>query len=216
MDPWLERHWGDVHQSLITYTRDHLQDALPAGLLARMQERVFVEFPDANPVTEGFIEILDTGSQGRVVTVIEILSLANKQQGMGQELYVRKQRECAEAGVSLVEIDLLRAGKRVTNAPPEILPVSHRTAYQACVLRGSKSDVAEVYRISLRDRLPVIGIPLRPADPDALLNLQLLIDLAYRRGRYDLSIDYKSDPHPPLIAEDAAWAEELLKTRSQI
>jgi len=43
MDPYLERHWGDVHHSLIQYARDVLQPALPADLRARVEERVFLE-----------------------------------------------------------------------------------------------------------------------------------------------------------------------------
>src|SRR5262249_45102023 len=46
MDPYLERHWGDVHHSLITYVRDHLQRMLPKDLRARVEERVFVESPE--------------------------------------------------------------------------------------------------------------------------------------------------------------------------
>jgi hypothetical protein len=43
MDPYLEQFWGDVHHRLITYTCDALQRHLPGDLLARMDERVFVE-----------------------------------------------------------------------------------------------------------------------------------------------------------------------------
>ena len=46
MDPYLERHWGDVHQAVITYVRDWLQSRLPQDLRARMQERVYIETPD--------------------------------------------------------------------------------------------------------------------------------------------------------------------------
>ena len=46
MDPYLERHWGDVHQRIVTYIRDWLQSRLPADLRARMQERVYIEIPD--------------------------------------------------------------------------------------------------------------------------------------------------------------------------
>lgn len=45
MDPYLEQFWGDVHQSMITYARDQLQDHLPGDLRARVEERVFVESP---------------------------------------------------------------------------------------------------------------------------------------------------------------------------
>src|SRR5208283_240262 len=43
MDPYLEQYWGDVHHRLITYACDALQKDLPGGLLARVDERVFVE-----------------------------------------------------------------------------------------------------------------------------------------------------------------------------
>lgn len=43
MDPYLEAHWGDVHHSLVQYARDALQPGLPPALVARVEERVFVE-----------------------------------------------------------------------------------------------------------------------------------------------------------------------------
>ena len=43
MNPFLERSWRDIHTSLITYTRDALQQGLPDALLARAEERVFLE-----------------------------------------------------------------------------------------------------------------------------------------------------------------------------
>ena len=46
MDPYLEQHWGDVHQAFVTYLRDALQPQLPGGLRVRMKERVYIEVPD--------------------------------------------------------------------------------------------------------------------------------------------------------------------------
>lgn len=43
MDPYLEQHWRDVHASMIIYARDQLRELLPAGLKARVEERVFVD-----------------------------------------------------------------------------------------------------------------------------------------------------------------------------
>jgi len=45
MDPWLEQFWGDVHAALATYARDQLNERLVPGLVARMQERVYIESP---------------------------------------------------------------------------------------------------------------------------------------------------------------------------
>src|SRR4051812_40025156 len=43
MDPYLQQHWGDVHTSLVIYARDQIQGGLPPDLIARVQERVYLE-----------------------------------------------------------------------------------------------------------------------------------------------------------------------------
>ena len=43
MDPYLERHWEDVHTRLIGYVADALQPQLSEDLIARMEEKVYVE-----------------------------------------------------------------------------------------------------------------------------------------------------------------------------
>ena len=88
---------------------------------------------DAEPVTEGYIEIIDVKSGHRVVTAIEVLSPANKHAGEGQRLFLRKRDDMKRAGVNTVEIDLLRGGDRVLMVPAEQIPPSHRTDYQICV-----------------------------------------------------------------------------------
>jgi hypothetical protein len=164
------------------------------------------------PVTERYIDIIDVGSGRRVVTVIEILSLSNKLPGEGQDLYRRKQRELIDGHVNLVEIDLLRAGDRVLSVGLSHIPTAYRTPYQICVHRAAVVQPCyEVYRVPLRERLPVIRIPLRPTDTDVPLDLQALIDQCYRNGGYDEDIDYSIDPEPPLNAEDARWANVLLR-----
>ena len=53
----------------------------------------------------------------------------------------------------------------------------------------------------LRQRLPVIAIPLRPADRDIPLDLQAILAQCYRNGGYD-DIDYAGEPDPPLSTQD--------------
>ena len=43
MDPYLQQHWRDVHTSLVVYARDQLQSSLPRDLVARAEERVYLE-----------------------------------------------------------------------------------------------------------------------------------------------------------------------------
>jgi len=42
MDPYLERHWGDVHATLMVYLRDQINQLLPKDLQARVEETVNV------------------------------------------------------------------------------------------------------------------------------------------------------------------------------
>jgi hypothetical protein len=252
MDPYLEAHWPDVHQSLITSTRNALNRQLRGSLRARMGERVVVEensdpvrsiYPDVrvfehgdrDPMSEApapdsevalaeplvviarservrqpFVEIIDTASGGRLITVIEFLSPSNKYAGDGQEQYARKQQEIVAADINLVEIDLVRGGQRNLLQPDESLPESHRTTYLACVRRGFGRDAYHIFRMPLTERLPAFRIPLRRRDPDAVLNIQALVDQAYEEGRYD-DLDYTKPCIPRLEGTEAAWADQVLK-----
>jgi hypothetical protein len=249
MDPYLEAHWGDIHTSLIVYARDQIQDQLPDGLLARVEESVSIDlegirrtaFPDVKvvkapsvsrgtapgsatavlaepilipvrdePMTERHIEIVDTTSGHHVVTAIEFLSPVNKGSAEGRAAYRRKQRNYIAGGVHLVEVDLIRDGEFVLAVPLERVPVERRRPYAVCIRRASDPDQAAFYPLPLRERLPAVPIPLRPTDEDVTLDLQELIDLCYHRGHY-ASTDYSGEPSPRLSADDAAWADALLR-----
>jgi hypothetical protein len=57
---------------------------LPAARSVAVAETLRIPLPD-EPVTQGYIEIIDLATGRRVVTVIEVLSPANKAPGPGQE-----------------------------------------------------------------------------------------------------------------------------------
>ena len=163
---------------------------------------------ETEPIRQRFIEIIDVTSGGRVVTVIEIVSPTNKLPGPGRALYQSKQQECVAGRVNLVEIDLIRRGERELLVSPWELPPDWRTAYMACVHRANWKEWGrrEAYRLPLRERLPAIAIPLRATDRDIVMDLQSLVDEAYRAGAYDRTIDYRQPCDPPLDPDDAAWA----------
>ena len=250
MDPYLELFWRDVHHRLITYANDAIQLNLPDELLARADERVFVEsnddrrtiYPDVEiietsslgsrsssvavldvtepliveqplvePASQGFIEIIDTQSGNRVVTVIEFVSPSNKRPGDGRELYLQKQREVMASDASYVEIDLTRSSPRARLLPPEQIPARHRKTYQIAVNRPWQRRKFEVYTVSLRERLPKIAIPLRQTDQDIALDIQTLVEQCYINGRYD-KLNYSADLPTPLEGDDAAWADALLRS----
>jgi hypothetical protein len=191
----------------------HRPGSTPGGAAATLAEDVdiaesWVIKPFDEDVTETFIEIREASASNRLITVIEFLSPANKVKGEGQEQYVQKQKELRQAGVSLVEIDLVRTGKPTLTPPPERVPPAE---YRAIVRRGwDPPPVARYYVLPLRQRLGGIRIPLRQTDAEVTLRLQELIDQCYRNGRYH-TIDYRVDPVPPLTGADVPWADALLR-----
>lgn len=163
------------------------------------------------PITETYIEVIDSGSGNKVVTVIEILSPTNKISGDGMTAYREKQRQITRSDANLVEIDLVREGKHVLAVQLANIPPRQRLAYMVCVRRATARSRAEVYPVGLNERLPAIKIPLRPDDEDAVIELQPLVDQVYQRGRYEQTIDYNVDPTPPLGAKEGEWVDELLR-----
>ncbi len=61
------------------------------------------------------------------------------------------------------------------------------------------------------DMVPRPQYPLRGDDPDATLDLQEVFAAAYDRGAYDLEVDYRSPPNPPLTAPNAEWPGNVLR-----
>jgi len=160
--------------------------------------------------TDRHVLIYEAATGNRVVTAIEFLSPSNKTPGKDRERYRRKQRDYLDAGMNLVEVDLVRSGLFTLAVPERNVDQKFRSTYQICVRRITRPDHAEIYPAPIRERLPAIPIPLRPDDADVVLDLQELIDESYRRGRYE-TIDYSTDPQPPLSPDDARWADEVLQ-----
>ena len=67
----------------------------------------------------------------------------------------------------------------------------------------------DFWPIGLRDRLPVIPVPLRPPDGDVRVDLREALDQVHDEAGYAHFI-YDGTPEPPLSAEDAAWARPFL------
>lgn len=170
---------------------------------------ITIEFDES--AREGFIEVIDARSGGRVITVLEFVSSTNKLPGPGREQYRQKCLDLWRSGVSVVEINLVRMGGFTALFPQSLLAAENRTPYYAVVYRGWTPTACQYYAMPLERRLPAIAIPLRPDDPAVALDIQSLVDRCYRNGAYDQEIDYAKDPVPALEGESAEWARRLLK-----
>jgi Protein of unknown function (DUF4058) len=157
-------------------------------------------------IEEAFLKIIHVESE-ELVTVIEVLSPTNKIRGSrGRASFMAKRRDILDSGVHWVEIDLLRTGVPSVTDPP--LPPSD---YRILVSRADQRTRTRFWPIGVRQPLPEIKIPLRGKDPETLLNLGAVFRMVYDRAAYDASVDYRKGPQPPLEADDARWARELLR-----
>jgi hypothetical protein len=156
-------------------------------------------------VRERYIQIVDSSDQ-TVVTTIEILSPFNKQSDSpGRQAFIGKRDTVMSSPVHWIEIDLLRGGER----PPE---VADKSDYYVLLKRGGVWGPFEVWYTDLRDRLPIIAVPLHASDEDSPLDLQAMLDGIYQRGRYFEKLDYGKTPPPPrLRPADLAWAKERVQ-----
>lgn len=145
-----------------------------------------------------YIEIISVES-GEVVTVIELLSPANKS-GKGRVDYIEKQEELLETNVNLVEIDLLGYGRNTVLARriSTIKPDNWR--YIISISRANQRRKLQCYAMSIEQRLPRCLIPLREPDPDVVLDLPSAFNKAYTVGDYDILIDYSV--RPPILLSD--------------
>src|SRR5262245_33283918 len=113
MDPFLEEPalWSDFHSRFINSWADALAEVLPEQYDAYLGARVNPDSP-----RETFIEILHKPDRN-LVTVLELLSPANREQP-GRTEYLAKRRAILYQMVNLVELDLLRAGRRIPSQVP--------------------------------------------------------------------------------------------------
>jgi hypothetical protein len=153
-------------------------------------------------------------SNRQVVTVIEVLSPANKTAGTRTYYtYVRKQADVLGSDANLVEIDLLRRGLYVLAAPELSLERVRPFDYLVCVHRAARPGVYQLYPRTVRQPLPRIALPLRAPDGDVVLDLQAILQRCYDSAPYARLLAYTAEPHTPLPPEDTAWADALLREK---
>jgi hypothetical protein len=174
----------------------------PSAQTARATAPMELVLPNVEIERHSSLEIRDRRNR-RVVTVIELLSPTNKTPGADRDDYLRKRNVLLIENIHFVEIDLRRGGERP--GPPRLPPCD----YYALVSRHEDRPRLGVWPLRLRDRLPVIPIPLTAPDADVLLDLQAVLDRTYDAADYGKYI-YDETPEPPLSAEQLAWTRQFI------
>jgi len=166
-----------------------------------------VQVPLPDEVRETYLEVRETGTD-YVVTALEILSPTNKRPGRGRRIYEDKRMEVLASRTHLVEIDLIRAGE-----PMPITGNGRGCDYRILVCRGDCRPNASLYAFGVRQPIPAFSLPLKPNDQEPIVDMGRILHDLYDRASYDLRLDYKADPDPPLPLVDAAWAAQLLREK---
>jgi len=155
------------------------------------------------PVPHVTLEIRSVTNR-ELVTAIEIISPTNKR-GEGYWQYVDKRNRLLNTSAHLMEIDLLRPGKRIPMQ--DLLPPA---PYFVFLSRVDKRPLVDVWPIQLADVLPTVPIPLLAGDDDVALDLQLALNAVYDAFRYDLTVDYSRPSEVALAGETAVFAQTIL------
>jgi hypothetical protein len=164
-----------------------------------------VEVPMVGLAGEDFLEVRDVEA-GKLVTVIEFLSPANKLHPDGRKTYEEKRTRIFGTATHLIEIDLLRDGK-----PMPLRKKPPASAYRILISRSTRRPRAQLIAFGLRQPIPTFRLPLLAGDEEPEVDLNAVLHGVYERARFDLRLDYAKPSVPPIEEEDAGWARERIE-----
>lgn len=215
MDPYLEAEalWPAFHHQLVM----NLYQTLLPGLVDRYRARVTQRHYTTEQALftsilrdehhEDLIEVRQR-SDGRLVTVVDVVSPTNKLTPQGRAAYLERRKEGRAHGASLVEIDLVLQGQPTLDYSREGLP---EWDYGVTVTRSTQPERYEIYNATLQKRLPRFRLPLAADDRDTVLDLQTVFARTFEQGGFQAKIDYTKPPPTALDDGDRKWLDEHLK-----
>ena len=225
VDPYIEavENWSDFHARFVYVIARTLGPLIRERYHARIGNHEFqfeneiqlLENPQLQE-RQGFIQIFDRQSDNRLVTQIEVLSPTNRS-SLGWDQYRQKQGEILHSQAHLVTIDLLCQGLHALIVQVDrLLQSPGFRGFYIDVNRNPFRNRDEVYPFTLKDRLPLIRIPLADPDPDVVLDLPAVYTRVYDEALYCDTLDYRQDPpHLRLSQEERSWLDQHLRQQGK-
>lgn len=218
MNPYLEDPalWPQFHQQLITTLYQSLLPGLVDRYRSRLVPRIYTcEMPLFTSVVreehrEETIEIRHR-SDGRLVTLIDVVSPANKTTDAGRQAYHQRFRTARAEQATVAEIDLSLQGKPMFECAPEEMLGRD---YAIVVTRGAHPHRPEPCPWALQKRLPKFRLPMASDDKDTIVDLHAIFLRAFEQGGFAEKIDYARDPAVTLQAEQREWLDSILKQQN--
>ena len=165
---------------------------------------VAVVLPSTELIRQRYLQVLRADNL-EIVAVIEVLSPSNKS-GADRSDYLAKRAEVKSSTAHLVEIDLLRAGP-----PMPVIGDTPRGCYRIIVANGRLRPQADLYAFGIREAIPEFVLPLAQGSPGIGVDLNPVLRHIYSHGSYNMLVDYKQEPEPPLSDDDRTWLDDLLR-----
>jgi Protein of unknown function (DUF4058) len=149
-------------------------------------------------------------ADGRQVTLLDIVSPADKLTEAGRAASGDFRRAARDAGANVVEIDLVLQGEPLFVYSHEGLP---HWDYAVTVTREMNPERYEIYTSMLEKHLPRFCLPMASDDRDTVVNLQEAFSQTYNDCAFDDEIDYRKDPEVPLNAGVLGRVADILRER---
>jgi hypothetical protein len=215
MDPYLEDEviWPVFHHQLVMCLYQILLPGLMDRYRARVGQRHYVtEQALFTSVVreehhEDFIEIR-VRHDSRMVTLLDVVSPANKTTRAGREAYLAKRQEGRGCNANLVELDLVLQGQPMLDYSREGLP---DWDYAITVTRATQPERYEIYTTTLQKRLPRFKLPLAADDRETVLDLHTAFTRCYDQGGFAGKIDYGKEPPAGVTDEDRRWLRDIIR-----
>lgn len=138
-----------------------------------------------------------------VVTIVEVLSPANKRAVRGRDAYLQKRERLLGSSTHLVEIDLLCTGE-----PMPMAGALRDLDYRIVVSRQGRRPHADLYMFTVREPIPGFALPLKPQSSEPIVQLNLLLEQVMERAGSSVVLDYHQPPMPAMKPEDESWLNE--------
>jgi hypothetical protein len=214
MDPFLEdeKLWPAFQHQLIGSLFQILLPNLVDRYRARVGQRHYhTEMPLFTSIireehVEEYIEIRQR-TDGRLVTLVDVVSPTNKLTSHGRQAYMDKRREARSQCASIVEVDLVMQGQPMLDYSRDGLP---DWDYAVTVTRSTQPERYEIYTSTIQKRLPRFKLPLAVDDRDTVVDLQAAFARCYEQGGFAGQVDYRRDAAVVKEDEERRWIHDTL------
>ena len=215
MNPYLEEPaiWPLFHQQLITALYQILLPGLVDRYRSRLVPRQYVsEMPLFTSVVreehrEETIEIRHR-SDGRLITLIDVVSPANKATESGRQAYLQRRRSALAEHANVAEIDLVLQGTPMVEYSQE--DVAERD-YAVVVTRATQPNRPDHYPCTLQKRLPKFRLPMAGDDKEVFVDLHTTFLRSFEQGSFEEQLDYSRDPATKLAPDKLEWLDAFLR-----